>query len=76
VAQSAAVQQLEIEAFDWPNSTTAGGAKAKTMALRICENFTVALRATALTFRTDRFRRSQSLSRMNARPEFCRGPRS
>ena len=48
VAQAAAVQQLEIEALGLPSSMTAGGAKAKTMALRIWENAPMALPATAV----------------------------
>ena len=40
---------------------TAGGGKAKTMALRICENLPMALPATAPTWRSGRSRSFQSL---------------
>jgi len=57
-----------------PSSTTAGGAKANTMALRILENSPMARPARAVTRRSARSRRCQSLSLMKENPEFCPRP--
>ncbi len=77
MAQAAAVQQLEVESLGLcPVRTTAGGAKAKTMAFRILENAPMALPATAPTFRSGRSRRSQSFSLTKAIPCSAPGRRS
>jgi len=57
-----------------PSSTTAGGGKANTRALRCWENAAMALPATAFTLRSDRFLRFQSFSLTNTMPLFCALP--
>ena len=53
-----------------PSSITAGGAKAKTIASRICEKAPMARPVIGLTLRSGRLRNSQSLSMTKPMPMF------
>ena len=57
-----------------PSSVTAGGGNAKIVAPRIVEKKRIALAATAVTLRSGRLRRSQSLSLTNTSPWLCPRP--
>ena len=57
-----------------PSSMTAGGVKAYTLALWICENARMALSATAPALSSGRLRSFQSLSLIKAIPIFCPRP--
>ena len=74
MAEAAPVQQLKVEPLGMPSSMTAGGGKAKTMALRIAGKGPMALPAMALAFRSARSRSFQSFSLMNTMPLFCARP--